>query len=34
MIMKARRNQGLHVQAIEVVDYSKDLIVANYLSIE
>ena len=34
MIMKARRNEGLHVQAIEVVDHGKDVIVANYLRIE
>jgi len=30
----ARRNGGLHVQAIEVLDHAKDVIVANDLRIE
>jgi hypothetical protein len=34
MIVKARRKQGLHVQAIEVVDHGKDVIVGNDLRIE
>ena len=34
MIVETRRNEGLPVQAIEVVDHGKDVIVANYLRIE
>jgi hypothetical protein len=34
MIVQARRHEGLPVQAIEVVDHGKDLIVANDLRVE
>jgi hypothetical protein len=33
-MVRAGKNGGLPVQASEVIDYGKDLIVANYLRIE